>query len=126
VNFHGERDTFKFVHEQGLPPNPPRPRANRRSVLQRMTAEPCGHACPAFARGPRLPARRQLRYLQMKNVDAFTSPNPESAHSVGTLRCLECQTESEGTAAGWLAFLTDEDEVGIYCPTCAEREFGGD
>jgi hypothetical protein len=27
-------------------------------------------------------------------------------------------------APGWRAFLTIDDEVGVYCPECAEREFG--
>jgi hypothetical protein len=25
----------------------------------------------------------------------------------------------------WSAYLTDDDEVVLYCPVCAEREFAG-
>jgi hypothetical protein len=31
-----------------------------------------------------------------------------------------------GDAAGWRAYLGVDDEVAIYCPDCAEREFGED
>jgi hypothetical protein len=31
------------------------------------------------------------------------------------LRCEECGRESE-TGEGWLAFLTVDDEVAVYCP----------
>lgn len=42
-----------------------------------------------------------------------------------TLRCVECGAESEG-GEGWKAYLTVDDPVGVYCPECAEREFGDD
>jgi hypothetical protein len=37
---------------------------------------------------------------------------------------LVCVRESEGEAGGWRAFLTDDDQATVYCPECAEREFG--
>jgi hypothetical protein len=44
------------------------------------------------------------------------------------LRCIECD-ETTDIGRGWKAYLggepgVDEDEVVIYCPACAEREFG--
>lgn len=42
------------------------------------------------------------------------------------LVCVECQAVSEGQAFGWRAYLGDDDEALIFCPRCAEREFGGD
>ena len=44
---------------------------------------------------------------------------------VMALECVECAARSED-GRGWRAVLTIDDEVGIYCPECAEREFGGD
>lgn len=45
------------------------------------------------------------------------------------LICLECESVSGADAQGWKAYLggtvDGEDlEVGIFCPDCAEREFG--
>jgi hypothetical protein len=46
------------------------------------------------------------------------------------LRCIECGAEERETAAGWRAMIAEdpegveEPEVAIYCPACAEREFG--
>ena len=42
--------------------------------------------------------------------------------------CVECGRQQRPAERGWLAFLTS-DEVGpagtvVYCPDCAEREFG--
>lgn len=44
--------------------------------------------------------------------------------SVRRLRCVECGVESEGSARGWRAPLTVDDEVATYCPDCARKEFG--
>jgi hypothetical protein len=42
--------------------------------------------------------------------------------------CLECGRETTGAEKGWRAVLAggveDELEVAVYCPSCAEREFG--
>jgi hypothetical protein len=43
------------------------------------------------------------------------------------IRCAECGTESDELATGWRAYLAedfDEDEVLLFCPRCANREFG--
>jgi hypothetical protein len=46
------------------------------------------------------------------------------------LRCVECGAEADELAAGWRAYRAgdlDEDdvvEVLMFCPSCAEREFG--
>jgi hypothetical protein len=46
------------------------------------------------------------------------------------LRCIECAKEEHKHAAGWRAMIAEdpegkeEPEVALYCPTCAEREFG--
>jgi hypothetical protein len=44
--------------------------------------------------------------------------------------CVECGRETNATEKGWRAVLAgdveDELEVAVYCPVCAEREFGED
>jgi hypothetical protein len=46
------------------------------------------------------------------------------------LRCVECADEADELATGWRAYragdLDDDDviEVLMFCPPCAEREFG--
>lgn len=44
------------------------------------------------------------------------------------LLCANCGVTSEGSARGWRAFLTGEegevDGVEVFCPECAEAEFG--
>jgi hypothetical protein len=42
------------------------------------------------------------------------------------LSCCECGRPSKGHAPEWRAYLTSDDpqEVAVYCPECAEREFG--
>jgi len=52
-------------------------------------------------------------------------------HPRQTLRCAACGNEAAKDATGWRAVLTvgDEDEeeveeVAVFCPECAEREFG--
>ena len=40
------------------------------------------------------------------------------------LVCVECGKQSEGSARGWRALLTIDDEAAVYCPECAEAEFG--
>jgi DNA-directed RNA polymerase subunit RPC12/RpoP len=44
------------------------------------------------------------------------------------LRCAECGREQTAGELGWKAYLTtDEDEpaeASVYCPECAEGEFG--
>jgi hypothetical protein len=47
---------------------------------------------------------------------------------MGAQACVECGREQASVARGWRAYLTvDEDEpveAVVYCPECAEREFG--
>lgn len=44
------------------------------------------------------------------------------------LSCLECAEWTEEFERGWRAYLTDDRfepaEAVVYCPACAEREFG--
>jgi hypothetical protein len=44
------------------------------------------------------------------------------------LECVECQTRSIGNAFAWRALVVPgdgpEDELALYCPDCAWREFG--
>ena len=51
------------------------------------------------------------------------------------MRCVECGRKSQGDAADWRAYLTEDPEeqndadvsaleAVVYCPDCAEREFG--
>lgn len=40
------------------------------------------------------------------------------------LVCVECGVSSEGSARGWRALLTVDDEIATYCPECARKEFG--
>jgi hypothetical protein len=48
-----------------------------------------------------------------------------------TLLCAECGATSPPDAAGWQAFLgydlreDERSEAFVFCPDCAEREFGG-
>jgi len=45
------------------------------------------------------------------------------------VRCVECDRVAEGTPDGWKAFVGggyegEPIEVLVYCPACADREFG--
>jgi hypothetical protein len=42
------------------------------------------------------------------------------------MRCEECGTVAETAAKGWEAHIAEDSPpfVVIYCPRCAEREFG--
>lgn len=46
------------------------------------------------------------------------------------LTCLECGARSDQEARGWRALIpyySDEEQapnLSLYCPSCAEREFG--
>jgi hypothetical protein len=48
------------------------------------------------------------------------------------LQCLECSAISDESARGWRAYVgggeepDDPVEVGIYCPSCSQREFASD
>jgi hypothetical protein len=54
---------------------------------------------------------------------------PATGEATEPLRCVECdRVQTDPVARGWRAYLTvDEDEPAeaiVYCPECAEREFG--
>jgi hypothetical protein len=51
-----------------------------------------------------------------------------SAEQVALIaHCAECDARwLPADEERWAAYLTDDDEVGFYCPESAEREFGGD
>jgi hypothetical protein len=58
-------------------------------------------------------------------------PHTASQQETSRLTCLECRTVSDDSARGWRAYVGgDVDgepiQVGVYCPACAEREFGRD
>jgi hypothetical protein len=44
------------------------------------------------------------------------------------LRCEICGIMADDHALGWRAYLASDDDEGVevvvFCPTCAEREFG--
>ena len=40
------------------------------------------------------------------------------------LLCVDCAAEAPTSAVGWRALLTVGDEDALYCPRCAEPEFG--
>jgi hypothetical protein len=44
------------------------------------------------------------------------------------MSCVECSRVQPEGARGWKAYLTTDEEVPaetvVYCPECAEREFG--
>jgi hypothetical protein len=55
---------------------------------------------------------------------------PSDPTTAAPLVCVECAAESTGNAEGWRAYVAflEEDgeppEVVLYCPRCAEFEFG--
>jgi hypothetical protein len=49
----------------------------------------------------------------------------ETAETLAVVRCVECGRLRERDEI-WLLYFADTGEVTIYCPDCAEREFGGD
>lgn len=48
---------------------------------------------------------------------------PKASRSDRTLECIECGKTDQQTH-GWKAHLTIDDNVAVYCPECADREFG--
>jgi hypothetical protein len=48
-----------------------------------------------------------------------------SAEQVALIpRCAECEAHwLPADRERWRAYLTDDDEIVLYCPKCAEREF---
>jgi hypothetical protein len=48
----------------------------------------------------------------------------ESAGDAVPLICAKCGATSPPDAADWRAYLTDDGAAVMFCPKCAEREFG--
>jgi hypothetical protein len=50
------------------------------------------------------------------------------AEATSPLVCAECGREQRKDERGWRAYLTDDSdepiEAVVFCPDCAEREFG--
>ena len=45
-----------------------------------------------------------------------------------TLVCVECEDQADAQARGWEAHICDldddgQDELVVFCPRCAQREF---
>jgi hypothetical protein len=40
------------------------------------------------------------------------------------INCEECRRAWLDDERGWQAHVVDIDEIALYCPQCAEREFG--
>jgi hypothetical protein len=51
-------------------------------------------------------------------------PTSDAEAEPALLRCAECGRQSEPDAAGWRAYLDDDDQAVTFCSECAEREFG--
>jgi hypothetical protein len=64
---------------------------------------------------------------ERKSVEAGGRGSQQGAN-VAT--CVECESLSGLRWAGWRAYRIDDPEtneppaLALYCPTCAEREFG--
>ena len=93
------------------PPTPERPDPN----------QPIGQYYPSVF-------RRIVSTMQgEESVEASVRRLHQRANAV---HCLECNCSSGLKWSGWLAYRVDDletgslPELGFYCPTCAEREFG--
>jgi hypothetical protein len=51
-------------------------------------------------------------------------PVGRDENDLAPLVCAECGRSSPPNAAGWRAYLDDDDQAVTFCPECAEREFG--
>jgi hypothetical protein len=67
----------------------------------------------------------------MKRKQGAEGTGRRKQESAQVLVCAECSTFSNEHAWGWRAYRVDDPEQGglpglaFYCPSCAEREFGG-
>jgi hypothetical protein len=52
---------------------------------------------------------------------------PEQPQAL-TIHCQECRGSWDDPSERWRLYLTDDDPPlsAMYCPECAEREFGSD
>jgi hypothetical protein len=70
------------------------------------------------------PGGRRLMSTRNRAQRARTAAVPRTG-----LACLECGARADDRAHGWQAFLADgiefpRPQVLVYCPSCADREFG--
>lgn len=52
-------------------------------------------------------------------------PSADPAETLAAIRCVECARVREGNEV-WRVYFLDVAEACLYCPDCAEREFGDD
>jgi hypothetical protein len=80
-------------------------------------------------------ARRETRNankvsLELRAYSFLTMAYSQPVRAWARIRCQECGREDDSDERGWRAFLGDGDDGGdvvfVYCPQCAEREFGDD
>jgi hypothetical protein len=66
------------------------------------------------------------RSTRTRRIRAAAARRGQGApETVAAVRCVECGREAEPGEL-WRLFFADLGEVAVYCPGCAEREFGGD
>jgi hypothetical protein len=112
----------------------PRPRGPRRARDQplvpsvtRFIAGRRARRPPGLPYSPRCrlrPGGRRLMSTRNRAQRARTAAVPRTG-----LACLECGARADDRAHGWQAFLADgiefpRPQVLVYCPSCADREFG--
>jgi hypothetical protein len=67
-------------------------------------------------------APEKVRVLRARRPSVQSNNPPPNVTIV--LECLECGVRDD-VAKGWRAYLEpDVDAVLLFCPACAEREFG--
>ena len=60
-----------------------------------------------------------LRVLRVPPVIRDRNGRPMTKELEDALVCQECGAPSDEAAQGWRAFLTDNDQVTVYCRECA-------
>jgi hypothetical protein len=63
---------------------------------------------------------KRKSHNQMPNADPA-----EPTETLAAVLCVECGRLRAGDEL-WCVRFADIGEIAIYCPECAEREFGGD
>jgi hypothetical protein len=62
--------------------------------------------------------------LRNELQDQLRTASSRASRQRQRLKCAECGAISPPDAAGWRAYLDDDDRAVMFCPSCAEREFG--
>ena len=70
-------------------------------------------------------ASGKVERRNVRNSRLESHPPMRQDQSRGGLTCQECRREDH-ECVGWKAYIADVYEVLVYCPECAEREFGGE